>query len=102
MITFDNLCFQVDLNYPHQELGTDPKFSAAIHVGDYTFSVIYGGSTYSHGTDSYELAVWRRDDGKYVQIEEGNDVIGWVTADDITQLLNQAQHNQPLELPAPA
>lgn len=98
MITFDNLAFVPDINYPHDDLGTRPKYNAAIKIGKYVFSVVYGGSTYS-GDGTYELGILDTDLDDFIPIDGESKVTGWLTKDDINLLMSQATNNQPFQLP---
>lgn len=100
MITFDNLAFIQDQLYPHDKLDTTPKYNAAINVEDHTFSVTYGGSSYGKGPlhDTYELMVIDRNTNNIIRLQDHDDVIGWMSAEDITRLMNQAHNNQQLTL----
>lgn len=100
MITFDNLAFLPDLAYPHADLGTQPKFHAAIKIGKYVFSVVYGGSTYGSGNNSYELGIIDTDIDDFIAIDGESKVAGWLTKDEINLLMNQATNNQPFQIPA--
>ena len=99
MITFNNLAFIPDLNYPHEDLGTKKKFNAAIKIGKYVFSVVYGGSTYS-SDDTYELGILDTDLDDFIPIDGESKVMGWLTKDDINLLMSQAINNQPFQLPS--
>lgn len=99
MITFDNLAFLPDTNYPHADLGTQPKYNAAIKIGKYVFSVVYGGLAYGDGDNSYELGIIDTDMDDFIAIDGESKVTGWLTKDDINLLMNQAANNQPFQLP---
>ena len=96
MITFDNLAFIQDPTYPHEDLGTRPKYNAAIKIGRYVFSVVYGGNSYGDGDDSYELAIVDHETDEFVQIREYDNVLGWQTRDEINHLMQLAADNRPL------
>lgn len=96
MITFDNLAFIQDHTYPHEDLGMRPKYNAAIKIGRYIFSVVYGGCSYGDGDNSYELAVVDHETDEFVQIREYDNVLGWQTQDEINHLMSQAATDRPL------
>lgn len=96
MITFDNLAFVQDVLFPHKKLDKPPKYNAIINVEDHTFSVAYGGSCYGAGPlhDTYELMLIDRNTNEIIEMHEHGGVVGWLTADEITELMRQASVNE--------
>ena len=53
----------------------------------YTVSVQLGGVAYSDGEKKAEVAAWDAE-GNYIQFEEGLDVIGWQSTNDVAKIID--------------
>lgn len=56
----------------------------------YGVSVVFGSCFYSNGIDTYELAILRDADICY-DTEITNDVIGYLTSDEVSKIMKQVQ-----------
>ena len=82
MKTFEDLEFK-----PHPSGG---EMAYIEFSNGYGVSVIFGSKFYSNGIDTYELAVMKDGDLCY---SSGitNDVIGYITKDEVTEYMKQIQ-----------
>jgi hypothetical protein len=97
--SFSDLKFNLVEGYPHEQLGELPKMQALWECAGLTVSVCYGGSNYGDGpgSDQYEVAVFVGTELvsplKYIRLSEHDDVLGWVSADNITRLMEEIKAN---------
>lgn len=54
----------------------------------YTVSVAFGDGNYGNGEATAEVGAWDAD-GNWVQLGDGNDVVGWQTADEVLAIMNK-------------
>lgn len=63
--------------------------SAAMDVGVYTISCSFGTAVYGSGPDDdqYEISAWYKGDQEPIPLTSDNDVIGWMSREEIDQML---------------
>ena len=73
-------------------------YNAKYVLNEYTMSVSYGGNCYGSGFwnrsngqsgGSFEVCVWNTRTGKTMLAEDGNEVRGWMSPEDVHQLAQQ-------------
>lgn len=86
-----------DLNFKaHNISGQHARLS---FPNGYAVSVVFGSMFYSNGEDTYELAVTDHEHALiYGHITDG-DVLGYRTADEITDVMQQVQELEPASYP---
>ena len=67
-------------------------FSMVFENG-YTISVQLGEIAYSDGEKNAEFAAWDAE-GNYVHFEEGMDVVGWQTTNDVAKMIDIVSKKQ--------
>ena len=53
----------------------------------YTISVQFSKKNYSDGEKTAEVAAWDAE-GNWIQFEDGRDVVGWQTTNDVAKLID--------------
>ena len=53
----------------------------------YTISVQFAAMNYSNGKTNAEVAAWDAE-GNYVHLEEGMEVLGWRTTNDVAKMID--------------
>lgn len=86
----EKLQFIKDDHYPHEEMGTTPKFNARFDADNHTLSVVYGGGTYGDGpsADQYEIAIFGPDDEMMSLTDYDDTVRGWIPAETINHIVD--------------
>lgn len=54
----------------------------------YTVSVAFGDGSYGNGEATAEVGAWGAD-GNWVQLGDGNDVVGWQSPDEVLAIMNK-------------
>ena len=54
----------------------------------YTVSVAFGDGNYGNGETSAEVGAWDAN-GNWVELVEGNTVVGWKSPDQVLELMNK-------------
>ena len=54
----------------------------------YTVSVAFGDGNYGNGETSTEVGAWDAD-GNWIELVEGNTVVGWKSPDQVLELMNK-------------
>jgi hypothetical protein len=86
MKTFDDLVFK-----PHT-MGRG-AVQAKLDLGnDIEVSVVGGDGLYGNGKTSFEVAGWYKTLGKFVPMEDGNDVSGWNSKEEVTKIINRLEN----------
>jgi len=86
MKTFDDLVFK-----PHA-MGRG-AVQARMDLGnDIEVSVVGGPGLYGNGTTSFEVAAFYKTLGKFVPMEDGNDVSGWNSKEEVTKIINRLEN----------
>ena len=86
MKTFDDLVFK-----PHP-MGRG-AVQARMDLGnDIEVSVVGGPGLYGNGTTSFEVAAFYITLGKFVPMEDGNDVSGWNSKEEVTKIINRLEN----------
>lgn len=85
-----------DLNFKQYKVKDDfIKYHATVQIGYYQLSIGYGDGMYGRGpvSDTYEVAVWYRDDE--LPLTPDNSVAGWVNSAQIDQLIHDLDNKPP-------
>lgn len=86
MKTFDDLEFR-----PHA-MGNG-AVQATMDLGnDIEVSVVGGKHLYGNGTTSFEVAAFYITLGKFVPFEDGQDVSGWNSKEEVTKIINRLEN----------
>lgn len=86
MKTFDDLVFK-----PHR-LG-DGSVQAKMDLGnDIEISVVGGPLLYGNGKTTFEVAAFYKTLGKYVPMPDGDEVSGWNTKEEVTNIINYLEN----------
>jgi hypothetical protein len=86
MKTFDDLVFK-----PHS-MGRG-AVQAKLDLGnDIEVSVVGGDGLYGNGKTSFEVAAFYITLGKFVPMEDGNDVSGWNSKEEVTKIINRLEN----------
>lgn len=81
--TFEDLEFK-----PHPVPGNTRAYMA--FENDYGISVLFGKDFYLNGIDTYEVAVWYKDEITY-DTDITDDVIPRITKDEVFEIMKQIQ-----------
>ena len=86
MKTFDDLVFK-----PH------PLGRGAVHAkldlgNDIEVSVVGGPGLYGNGVTSFEVAAFYITLGKFVPFEDGQDVSGYNSKEEVTKIINKLEN----------
>ena len=85
MKTFDDLVFK-----PHViRNGVQAKLDLG---NDIEVSVVGGDGLYGNGKTSFEVAAFYITLGKFVPMEDGNDVSGWNSKEEVTKIINRLEN----------
>jgi hypothetical protein len=86
MKTFDDLVFK-----PHS-MGNG-AVQARMDLGnDIEVSVVGGKHLFGNGVTSFEVAAFYKTLGKFVPMPDGNDVSGWNSKEEVTELINYLEN----------
>ena len=86
MKTFDDLKFR-----PH-ELGGD-RVQAKLDLGnDIEVSVVGGFGLYGDGKTTFEVVAFYKTLGKFVPMPDGEDVSGYNSKEEVTELINYLEN----------
>ena len=86
MKTFDNLVFK-----PHA-IGRG-AVQAKLDLGnDIEVSVVGGPGLYGNGVTSFEVAAFYITLGKFVPFEDGQDVSGYNSKEEVTKIINKLEN----------
>ena len=86
MKTFDDLVFK-----PHA-MGRG-AVQAKLDLGnDIEVSVVGGPGLYGNGKTSFEVAAFYKTLGKFVPFEDGQDVSGYNSKDEVTKIINRLEN----------
>jgi len=86
MKTFDDLVFK------QHPMGRG-AVQARMDLGnDIEVSVVGGPGLYGNGTTSFEVAAFYITLGKFVPMEDGNDVSGWNSKEEVTKIINRLEN----------
>ena len=86
MKTFDDLVFK-----PHA-MGNG-AVQARMDLGnDIEVSVVGGKHLYGNGVTSFEVAAFYKTLGKFVPFEDGEDVSGWNSKEQVTKIINRLEN----------
>lgn len=86
MKTFEDLKFK-----PH-ELSSD-RVQAILDLGnDIEVSVVGGPGLYGNGKTTFEVAAFYKTLGKFVKMPNGDDVSGWNTKEQVTEIINYLEN----------
>jgi hypothetical protein len=86
MKTFEDLDFR-----PHP-IGRG-AVQARLDLGnDIEISVVGGSGLYGDGKTTFEVAAFYKTLGKFVPMPDGNDVSGWNTEEQVTEIINYLEN----------
>lgn len=86
MKTFDDLIFK-----PHA-IGRG-AVQARMDLGnDIEVSVVGGPGLYGNGTTSFEVAGWYKTLKRFVPLEDGQDVSGYNSKEEVTKIINKLEN----------
>ena len=86
MKTFEDLDFR-----PHH-IGRG-AVQARLDLGnDIEISVVGGPGLYGDGKTTFEVAAFYKTLGKFVPMPDGNDVSGWNTEEQVTEIINYLEN----------
>ena len=86
MKTFDDLVFK-----PHA-MGNG-AVQAIMDLGnDIEVSVVGGEGLYGNGVTSFEVAAFYKTLGKFVPMPDGDDVSGWNSKEEVTEIINYLEN----------
>jgi len=84
MKTFDDLVFR-----PHRITN---GVQARLDLGnDIEVSVVGGPGLYGNGKTSFEVAAFYKTLGNFVLFEDGEDVSGWNSKEQVTRIINRLE-----------
>jgi hypothetical protein len=86
MKTFDDLVFK-----PHA-MGRGAVHAKLDLGNDIEVSVVGGPNLYGNGTTSFEVAAFYKTLGKFVPFEDGDDVSGWNSKEEVTKIINRLEN----------
>ena len=86
MKTFDDLVFK---KHP---MGRGAVMARLDLGNDIEVSVVGGPNLYGNGTTSFEVAAFYITLGKFVPMEDGNDVSGWNSKEEVTKIINKLEN----------
>jgi len=86
MKTFDDLVFK------QHPMGRG-AVQARMDLGnDIEVSVVGGPNLYGNGITSFEVAAFYKTLGKFVPFEDGDDVSGWNSKEEVTKIINRLEN----------
>jgi hypothetical protein len=59
---------------------------------DIEVSVVGGEGIYGDGVTTFEVAAFYKTLGKFVPFEDGDDVLGWNTKEEVTKIINKLEN----------
>lgn len=84
MKTFNDLIFEKRNLFGNIKVQAKLKLDNNVIV-----SVIGGAGCYGNGIDSFEIAAWRDDNPKFIRLSEDDDVLGWLSKEEVTTKINE-------------
>lgn len=86
MKTFDDLVFK-----PHVLGGN--RVQSRLDLGnDIEVSVVGGDGLYGNGKTTFEVAAFYKTLNKFVPMPDGDDVSGWNSKEEVTELINYLEN----------
>ena len=86
MKTFDDLVFK------QHPMGRGAVMARLDLGNDIEVSVVGGPGLYGNGMTSFEVAAFYKTLGKFVPMEDGNDVSGWNSKEEVTKIINKLEN----------
>ena len=86
MKTFDDLVFK------RHAMGRGAVQSRMDLGNDIEVSVVGGPGLYGNGTTSFEVAGFYKTLNKFVPFEDGQDVSGWNSKEEVTKIINRLKN----------
>jgi hypothetical protein len=86
MKTFDDLVFK-----PHA-MGRGAVHAKLDLGNDIEVSVVGGPGLYGNGVTSFEVAAFYITLNKFVPFEDGDDVSGWNSKEEVTKIINRLEN----------
>jgi hypothetical protein len=86
MKTFDDLEFKPTFFIRN---GVQAKLDLG---NDIEVSVVGGDGMYGDGVKTFEVAAFYKTIGKFVPFENGDDVSGWNTKEEVTKIINKLEN----------
>jgi hypothetical protein len=59
---------------------------------DIEVSVVGGEGLYGNGVTSFEVAAFYKTLGKFVPFEDGDDISGWNSKEEVTKIINRLEN----------
>ena len=92
--TFDDLVFK-----PHAN-----KLEGAVQAqhdlpNGITISVVGGQGLYGNGQSTFEIAAWRTKDFDWLRLSEHDDVLGWRSKEEVTEIIQKLLMDYQIENP---
>ena len=81
---FDDLVFK-----PHRNGDKDSVQAQHTFPNDITISVVGGWMLYGDGIESFEVAAWHKEGNEWIKLSEHDDVLGWQSKEDVTELIQK-------------
>jgi len=83
MKTFDDLTFNKD-SFIKDKVRAKLTLDNGIII-----SVIGGYGCYGNGINSFEIAAWRDNNPNFIRLGEYDDVLGWLSKEEINSKINE-------------
>jgi hypothetical protein len=64
-----------------------------------TISVVGGQGLYGDGIESFEVAAWRTKDIDWLRLSEHDDVLGWQSKEEVTEIIQKLLIDYQIENP---
>jgi len=81
-----------DLVFKKHPMGRGAVMARLDLGNDIEVSVVGGPNLYGNGTTSFEVAAFYKTLGKFVPMEDGNDVSGWNSKEEVTKIINKLEN----------
>jgi hypothetical protein len=76
-----------DLQFgPHSVVGSGVRATLNL-PNNITVSVVGGNGLYGDGVRTFEVAAWRTDSNEWIKLSDHDDVRGYVSKDEVTELI---------------
>ena len=92
--SFDDLVFKPHANRTEGAVQAQHDLPNGI-----TISVVGGRGLYGDGINSFEVAAWPKEGQEWIKLSEHDDVIGWQSKEEVTEIIQKLLMDYQIENP---
>lgn len=92
--SFDDLVFKAHANKVEGAVQAQHDLPNGL-----TISVVGGEMLYGDGINSFEVAAWRTKGFDWLRLSEHDDVLGWRSKEDVTEIIQKLLMDYQIDIP---